>query len=154
MKKDNTKPKNVNFHQVPGKLWRKLKKHIPNHPRGSSLDDRGSIHRDVINGIWYILWTGSNGKRSAGVVNVSSSVLHERFQTWKEAGVFDKLFSLMVKFYARERKIGWKWQSVDSKSCAAPLGGRKRARIDRSRQVGQQNSSVGGRTWRSFSRLH
>ena len=31
----------------------------------------------------------------------------------------------MVKFYARECKIGWKWQSVDSMMSPAPLGGSK-----------------------------
>jgi hypothetical protein len=28
-----------------------------------------------------------------------------------------------VRFYARKRHIGWKWQSLDSKSRPAPLGG-------------------------------
>ena len=32
----------------------------------------------------------------------------------------------MVEYYARERGgIGWKWQAMDSKHCAAPLGGYK-----------------------------
>ena len=35
--------------------------------------------------------------------NVSSSVLHERFQTWQEQGFFEKLFKEMVKYYAREQ---------------------------------------------------
>jgi putative transposase len=54
---------------------------------------------------------------------VSSSTLHERFQTWQKRGVFDKLFKVMVNYYTREMKIGWKWQSVDSKMVPAPLGG-------------------------------
>ena len=29
----------------------------------------------------------------------------------------------MVKFYNKQRKIKWKWQAIDSKSCSAPLGG-------------------------------
>ena len=37
--------------------------------------------------------------------------------------MFDRLFKIMVKYYARERKIGWKWQSIDSKMVPAPLGG-------------------------------
>ncbi len=30
---------------------------------------------------------------------------------------------IMVEFYAQQQEIGWTWQSVDSKSCPAPLGG-------------------------------
>ena len=56
---------------------------------------------------------------------VSSSTLHERFQIWQEKGVFDKLFQVVVNYYAHEMKIGWKWQSVDSKMVPAPLGGAK-----------------------------
>ena len=41
----------------------------------------------------------------------------------------------MVHFYARKRKIQWKWQSVDSKSCPAPLGGLETGKspVDRSK---------------------
>jgi hypothetical protein len=35
----------------------------------------------------------------------------------------------MVKFYARERKIGWKWQPVDRRSVTLPWAGRKLATI-------------------------
>ena len=29
----------------------------------------------------------------------------------------------MVRFYARQRRIRWKWQAIDSKAVASPLGG-------------------------------
>jgi transposase len=80
----------------------------------------------VLNGIWYILWTGCQWKAvHRDWFGVSSSVLHERFQTWQEVGVWDKVFQTLVKFYRRERRIQWRWQAVDSRSCAAPLGGSK-----------------------------
>jgi putative transposase len=58
---------------------------------------------------------------------VSSSVVHERFQRWRGAGIFEKLKRRrMVEYYARERGgIGWKWQAMDSKHSRAPLGGQK-----------------------------
>ena len=34
-----------------------------------------------------------------------------------------EVFRTLVKFYGRERHIRWQWQAVDSRSCAAPLGG-------------------------------
>jgi transposase len=76
--------------------------------------------RDVINGIWYVMWTGCQWKAvKREWFNVSSSTLHERFQAWTKAGIFDKLFKMIVRFYAREQHIGWKWQSADSKMVPA-----------------------------------
>jgi putative transposase len=53
-------------------------------------------------------------------------VVHERFQMWRQMGIFEKLMKRMAEYYAREcGGIGWKWQAMDSKHCAAPLGGQK-----------------------------
>ncbi|MFZ6019344.1 MAG: transposase, partial [Chloroflexota bacterium] len=43
---------------MPGKLWRFLKKHLPKKPKGKK-PGRPPVHnRDVLDGIWYVLWTG------------------------------------------------------------------------------------------------
>jgi putative transposase len=126
MKKDNTKSRKVNFQSIPSKLWRKFKKHIPKQPKRTGPGRPRVNDRDVINGIWYVLWTGCQWKAiDREWFHVSSSTLHERFQTWERAGLFDKLFEMMVRFYAKKKRIGWKWQSVDSKMVPAPLGGEK-----------------------------
>jgi len=66
-------------------------------------------NRDVVNGIWYVLWTGCQWKAvHRDWFNVSSSVLHERFQTWQQAGIWQKVFQTLVRFYAREQRIRWK----------------------------------------------
>ena len=56
-------------------------------------------------------------------------MVHERFQKWRQMGVFEKLMKKMAEYYARECSgISWKWQAMDSKHSAAPLWeGRKRA---------------------------
>ena len=53
---------------------------------------------------------------------VSASVLHQRFQLWRHLGVFEQLMAALAHVYGQERRIKWRWQSVDSKSCPAPLG--------------------------------
>src|SRR5215211_872873 len=75
----------------------------------------------------YVLWTGCQWKAlHRDWFGVSSSVVHERFQRWRGAGIFEKLRRRMVEYYARERGgIGWKWQAMDSKHSPAPLGGEK-----------------------------
>jgi transposase len=75
----------------------------------------------------YVLWTGCQWKAlHRDWFGLSSSVVHERFQRWRGAGIFEKLRRRMVEYYARERGgIGWKWQAMDSKHSPAPLGGEK-----------------------------
>ena len=126
MNKNSTKPRRVDFHKIPSKLWRKLKKHLPKSSKKIGPGRPRVDNRDVINGIWYVLWSGCQWKSvKRDWFQVSSSTLHERFQTWQQAGIFDQLFKMMVRYYARVQNIGWKWQSVDSKMVSSPLGGGK-----------------------------
>ena len=122
MSKNTTKPKSI--YRMPGKLWKFLKKHLPKKPKVKKPGRPPVNNRDVLDGIWHVLWTGCQWKSiEKEWFNVSSSVLHERFQTWQASDLFELLFKKMVKYYARERKIGWKWQSIDSMMSPAPLGG-------------------------------
>ena len=124
MSKDSTKSKNI--YRMPGKLWKLLKKHLPKEPKVRRAGRPRINNRDVLDGIWHVLWTGCQWKSiEKEWFNVSSSVLHERFQTWQTHGLFEKLFKKMVKYYAREQKICWKWQSIDSMMSPSPLGGSK-----------------------------
>ncbi|MCA1837597.1 MAG: IS5 family transposase [Actinobacteria bacterium] len=132
MREPNTTKKSIDYFRLPRPLWRKLKKYLPNTSstkKKKVSTKRGgrprASDRAVINGIWYVLWTGCQWKAvHRDWFGVSSSVIHERFQSWTRMGIFEKLMKKMVEHYAKERGgIGWRWQSMDSKSCAAPLGG-------------------------------
>ena len=124
MSKDSTKSKSI--YRMPGKLWKLLKKHLPKEPKIRKPGRPRVSNRDVLDGIWHVLWTGCQWKSiEKEWFQVSSRVLHERFQTWQRQGLFELLFKKMVKFYARECKIGWKWQAVDSMMSPSPLGGSK-----------------------------
>jgi putative transposase len=128
---NTTNNKSVDYFRLPRPLWRKLKKCLPNNKVRSNKNNgrRGgrprASDRAVINGIWYVLWTGCQWKAvHKDWFGVSSSVIHQRFQDWRKAGIFEKLMKRMVQYYARERGgVGWRWQAMDSKSCASPLGG-------------------------------
>src|SRR3712207_3925765 len=54
---------------------------------------------------------------------VSSSVLHARFQTWQQHGRFAAILRVAVRCSARTRRVQWRGQAIDRRSCAAPLGG-------------------------------
>jgi putative transposase len=127
MNKNSTKSKT--HYRIPSKLWKLLKKHLPKAAKVPGPGRPPVNSRNAIDGIWHVLWTGCQWKSIRKEwFNVSSSVLHERFQTWQQQGIFEKLFKAMVKYYARECGIGWKWQSIDSMMSPAPLGGAKTGR--------------------------
>jgi len=126
MREPNT-PDRVDYFRLPTPLWRKIKKCLPKKRKKTKRGGRPRVcDRAVINGIWYVLWTGCQWKAvHREWFGVSSSVIHERFQRWRQMGIFQKLMRKMLAYYATERALRWQWQAIDSKSCAAPLGGEK-----------------------------
>jgi putative transposase len=119
-----TKPKNVDYFRVPRPLWRRVRRVLPKHPASPQGGRPRADDRVVLNGIWYVKWTGCQWKAiDKSWFGVCSSTLHARFQAWQQVGVFLKVMMLMVRFYARRKGIRWLWQAVDSKACPAPLGG-------------------------------
>jgi putative transposase len=128
LREPNTTKKSVDYFRLPRPLWRKLKKCLPNKRNNMRRGGRPrASDRAVMDAIWYVLWSGCQWKAvHRDWFGVSSSVIHERFQRWTKMGLFEKLMKRMVEYYARERGgIGWRWQAMDSKSSAAPLGGEK-----------------------------
>ena len=52
-----------------------------------------------------------------------STTCHRRFQEWTVSKVFQKLWVRLLEVYDDLRGISWIWQSLDSVSIKAPLGG-------------------------------
>jgi transposase len=51
------------------------------------------------------------------------TTLHDRFQEWAKAGVFDRLWERCLLTYDEKVGIQWTWQSMDGAMTKAPLGG-------------------------------
>lgn len=49
--------------------------------------------------------------------------MHDRFQEWREAGLFKKMWKAGLLEYDKNRGIEWDWQSIDGAMTKAPLGG-------------------------------
>jgi putative transposase len=146
--REATTQSKVDYFRLPRPLWRKLKKHLPK--RRNKSNKRGGrprvSDRAVANAIWYVLWTGCQWKAvHRDWFGVSSSVVHERFQRWRQMGIFEKLMKWMAEHYARESGgISWKWQAMDSKNSPAPLGGQKTGKnpTDRGKRGAKMNLLV------------
>ena len=68
--------------------WRIIEPLLPNKPRGvARVDDRR-----VLNGIFYILRTGSPWRDLPEVFGHWNAV-HQRFERWKRRGVFERMFA-------------------------------------------------------------
>jgi putative transposase len=138
----------VDYFRLPRPLWRKLKKHLPK--KSNKSKKRGGRprvpDRAIANAIWYVLWTGCQWKAlHREWFGVSSSVVHERFQRWRQMGIFEKLMKWMVEHYAKQNGgISWKWQAMDSKNSPAPLGGEKTGKnpTDRGKRGAKMNLLV------------
>jgi putative transposase len=145
--REATTTSKVDYFNLPRPLWRKLKKHLPKRRNNSKRGGRPRVSdRAVANAIWYVLWSGCQWKAiHREWFGVSSSVVHERFQRWRQMGIFQKLMKWMVEHYAKESGgISWKWQAMDSKNSPAPLGGEKTGKnpTDRGKQGAKINLLV------------
>ncbi len=80
------------------------------------------IQRKVIDGIMFVLRTGCQWKMLPKEYG-SGSTCHRRFQEWMQLGIFEKLWTRLLKIYDLKRGIKWSWQSLDSISVKSPLGG-------------------------------
>jgi len=113
------------FADVPDALWKKIQPLLPPEqpkPRGG----RPRVaDRVVMAGIVYRLRTGCQWKALPNEFG-SGSTCHLRFHQWCEAGVFEKIFAELLRFYDRKRGIKWQWSSLDSAIVKAPKGGTSR----------------------------
>ena len=79
--------------------------------------------RNVLEGILYVLRTGCQWKMLPKEYG-SGSTCHRRFQQWSTSKVFQRLWTRLLRVYDNLAGIQWNWQSLDSVSVKAPLGGK------------------------------
>lgn len=50
--------------------------------------------------------------------------MHLRFQQWRAAGVFERLWRAGLLLYDTRCGLDWEWQAMDGAMTKAPLGGK------------------------------
>ncbi len=109
--------------EVPDDLWTQIERILPSEKPKGSVGRPALPNRQVVNGILFVLRSGCQWKGLKKEWYGASSSLHQRFQVWNQAGLWRKIYRVMVKYYHKKHHIQWKWQAVDSKLVPAPLGG-------------------------------
>jgi putative transposase len=109
--------------EVPDGLWELIAPLLPAEKPTGSPGRPALSNRKVFNGILFVLRSGCQWKGLKKEWFGASSSVHARFQAWSQAGLLEKIFQVMVKYYDAQRRIQWGWQAIDSKTVAAPLGG-------------------------------
>jgi transposase len=103
--------------------------------------------RQALTAILYGLRTGCQWKalpRSLG----AARTVHDRFQAWREAQVFERLWQAGLLTYESRKGLAWAWQAMDGALTQAPLGGEKgRQEPDRAREARDQTEPADGRPW-------
>ena len=112
------------LYQIPDALWERIEPLIPPHEKTTKRGRPRMDDRKAMNGIFYVLRTGCQWKafpRSLG----RKSTVHDRFQEWRRAGVFEGAWKESLLEYDAAKGIDWEWQSMDATMTKAPLGGKK-----------------------------
>lgn len=123
---------------IPDALWLEIEQLLPpakpkQKPGRPRMDDR-----QAMTAIFYVLRTGCQWNALPRCLGASSTV-HDRFQVWRKAGVFERLWQTALAEYDATQGIDWAWQSIDTAMTKAPLGGKRdRAEPDGSRQDGHE----------------
>jgi transposase len=113
---------------MPDHLWLLIEHMLPPEKSQGTPGRPALPNRQVLNGILYVLRTGCQWKSLQKEWYGASSSLHARFQAWQQVGIWAKIFQVLLRHYDKCKRIQWRWQALDSKSVAAPLGGEKTGR--------------------------
>ena len=116
--------------RVPDDVWAMIRPLLPPEKPPGTPGRPAVPFRKVLDGILYVLRTGCQWKAVPKEFG-SGSTCHRRFQEWERLGVFEKLWQILVSRYDELRGIQWQFQSLDSVTVKAPLGGRRRVRTPR-----------------------
>lgn len=109
--------------KIPNDLWDEIKIILPPEKPDKTIGRPVVQFRKVLDGILYVLRTGCQWKMLLPKEYGSGSTCHRRFQEWRVSKVFEKLWIRLSEVYDDLRGIRWTWQSLDSVSVKAPLGG-------------------------------
>ena len=109
--------------RIPDEIWDEIRMILPHEKPDNTIGRPAVSFRKVLDGILYVLRTGCQWKMLPKEYG-SGSTCHRRFQQWSISEVFQRLWTRLLRVYDNLAGIQWKWQSLDSVSVKASLGGK------------------------------
>lgn len=103
-------------------LWLAIEPLLPEHPPRPKGGRPPMPNRTAFFAIFYVMRTGIQWKALPRPLGASSTV-HDRFQLWRAAGVFEDLWATGLLEYNTDIGLDFEWQSLDGCITKAPLGG-------------------------------
>jgi transposase len=122
----NTTKKLKTIKRIPDDMWSQIAPLLGEEKAPGTRGRPPVPFRKVMDGMLYVLRTGAQWKELPKEYE-SSSTAHRRFQQWVAQGIFQKAWVNLLDKYDERRRIRWQWQSLDSSSVKAPLGGKRPA---------------------------
>jgi len=113
--------------QLPEALWERIKALLPAAKPKQKAGAPRKGDRQMMTAIFYVLRRGCQWQASPRSLGASSTV-HDRYQEWREAGVFRQLWSAGLQEYDELKGLDWEWQAMDGAMTKAPLGGEQTGR--------------------------
>ena len=111
-------------YQMSDELWERIKTVLP-PPKAKKKPGRPRMDdRKAMTAIFYVLRTGCQWKALPRCLGAASTV-HDRFQEWQEASVFERLGQAGLMEYDERQGLDWDWQAMDGAITKAPLGGKR-----------------------------
>jgi transposase len=92
-------------YQIPDELWKRIQALLPPPPKHKRKDRPGRPRMDdrkAMNAIFYVLRTGCQWKALPNSLGAASTV-HDRFEYWLKAGVFERLWKEGLLEYDEKR---------------------------------------------------
>jgi transposase len=114
---------------LPDDLWKRLEPLIPKPKENRHVQFAGrkpSDARRVVTGILFVLQTGVPWRSlPATSAFPSGFTCLRRLRQWQQAGIWQRLFEILLAELQATHKIDWYRALVDSSSLRAPCGGAK-----------------------------
>ncbi len=103
-------------------LWMAIEPLLPDEPPKPNGGRPRMPNREAFFALFYVLRTGIQWKALPRQLGAASTV-HDRFQAWRKAGVFENLWTTGLLEYHTDVGLDFAWQAIDGAMTKAPLGG-------------------------------
>ncbi len=132
---------------IPDALWRHMVRVLP-PPNARKKDGRPRMDdRQAMTAILSVLRAGCQWQALPRRLGAASTV-YDRFQEWREAQVFERLWHAGLLTYDTLKGLEWEWQAMDGAMTKAPRGGETGGQApDRSRDARDHTEPADGRPW-------